>query len=72
MEKNTGIIFRVYLMDKTKRGRQEIGLRLMSVKGQKVPGRQTIQFDYLDEFPRMIRKELKKAGVKWPPATRVR
>ncbi len=67
MKKNTGIIFHVYLMDQTKPGLQEVGLRLMSVKGKKIPGRQTVQFDYLDEFPRFIRKELKKAKVQWPP-----
>jgi hypothetical protein len=67
MDKHSGIIFHVYLMDKTKRGRQELGLRLMSVKGKKVPHRKTIQFDFLDEFPRMIRQELKAARVKWPP-----
>ena len=66
-QKNSSIVFKVYLMDKTKPGRQEAGLRLMSVKGgKKIKGRNTIQFDYLDEFPQMVRQELKAAGVKWP------
>ena len=43
----------------------------MSIKGQKIPNRKTIQVDFLDEFPPIIRQELKKAKVKWPPKTEV-
>jgi hypothetical protein len=57
----------VYLMDKTKPGKQEFGLRPIRVKGRKIPKHTIRQLDYLDELPPWIRRELKDAGVKRPP-----
>ncbi len=66
MEKNTGTIFKVYLFDKTARGKQEGVVQLWKHKG-KTQRFKAIHFDYLDEFPRKMRKALREAGIEWPP-----
>jgi hypothetical protein len=71
VEKNTGTIFKVYLLDKTKDGKQEGMVQLWSHKGERqAPNKQ--HFDYLDEFPRKVRKALRDAKIQWPPVSKNR
>jgi hypothetical protein len=68
MEQQTqkGTIFKVYLLEKPGRGKQEGFIKLWKHKGafQKT---KYIPFDYFDELPRKIRKILKDAAILWPP-----
>jgi hypothetical protein len=66
MRKNTGTIFKVYLLEKQPSPpKQEGFVQLWKHKGKLVPIK-NIPFDYLDEIPRKMRKQLKIAKIKWP------
>ena len=66
MRKNTGTIFKVYLLDKQPSPPMQEGfLQLWKHKG-KLTGVKNIPFNYLDQIPDKIRKQLKAAKIKWP------
>jgi hypothetical protein len=62
----TGTIFKVYLLAKPGRGKQEGFIKLWKHKGV-VQKTKYIPFDYFDELPRKIRKILAGSGIEWPP-----
>jgi len=61
-----GTIFKVYLLAKPGRDKQEGFIKLWKHKGV-IQKTKYIPFDYLDELPRKIRKILKEGGIEWPP-----
>lgn len=66
MEKNTGTTFKVYLLgNQNPPSKQQGFIQLWKHKGE-LQGGKAIPFDYLDELPRRIRQELKKASIDWP------
>jgi len=66
MERNTGTIFKVYLLAKQPSPpKQEGFIQLWKHKG-KLMGVKNVPFNYPDEIPRKIRQELKAAKINWP------
>lgn len=65
MEKKTGTIFKVYLLDKTKAPKEEGFIQLWKHKDklQKVKNRPSKR---LSEIPKMMQEDLASAGIKWP------
>lgn len=66
MERNTGTIFKIFLADKTKRGKQEGWIKLWKHKG-KIVGHKPEYFDYLKEIPECVERILENHGIDWPP-----
>jgi hypothetical protein len=62
MEQKTGTVFKVYLLDKGSRSKQEGFIELWKHKGdlQRI---HNMPFDYLDELPSKIRKLLRKGEI---------
>jgi hypothetical protein len=66
VDKNTGIIFKVNPIKKTKpRPKQEGFVQLWKAHGVIENGRQ-IPFDYPDELPSKMRQILMQAKIPWP------
>jgi len=68
MEKNTGTILKVYLLDKTASGKEEGFVTLWKHKGKAVQSRM-LAFDRLHEIPGKVEKLLRTAKIKRPPPT---
>ena len=68
MEKETGTILKVYLLDKTAKGKQEGFVQLWKHKGklQKV---KYATFNELSRVPSRIEELLSAAKIEWPPQT---
>lgn len=61
MEKSTGTIFKVYLLDKSAPDKQEGFIEFWKHKGE-LQRIHNIPFNYLDELPGKIRKLLRASG----------
>ena len=65
MKKDTGTIFKVYLLAKGSPDKQEGFIELWKHRG-KLQRIRNIPFDYVDELPRKMRRLLKTAKLEWP------
>jgi hypothetical protein len=70
MERDTGTILKIRLLDKTYPGKQEGVLQVWKHKGKLVRGsdKKPIHqhFDQLGQIPAMIRTLLERAEIEWP------
>jgi hypothetical protein len=65
MERNTGTIFKVYLLAESVAGLEEGYVQLWKHKGA-IQGVRNVPFNHLAEIPDKIRRQLKGNGIKWP------
>ncbi len=65
MEKDTGTIFKVYLLDKSPASKEEGFIQLWKHKGKLQKGKY-LAFDRLSEIPKKMRDDLTTAGIEWP------
>lgn len=72
MQRDTGTILKIRLLDKTHAGKQEGVLQVWKHKGKLIRGsnKRPIQqhFDQLGEIPEMIRTLLERGQINWPPS----
>jgi hypothetical protein len=60
----TSKIFRVYLLDKSSRGKEEGIIKLCDSNGKVTQTEE--HFDYLNDIPDKIRALLARANIHWP------
>jgi hypothetical protein len=65
MDKDTGTIFKVYLLDKSAAHKEEGFVQLWKHKG-KLQKRKYLAFDSLSEIPQKMRDNLISAAIEWP------
>ena len=65
MERNTGTIFKIFLLAESDASLEEGYVQLWKHKGM-IQGSRTIPFKHLDEIPGRIRRQLKSKGIVWP------
>jgi hypothetical protein len=66
MDMNTGITFKVYLLAKGDKRKEEGFLLLWKHKGGLVKSEKPIPFDALNELPAKIAAALKRSKINWP------
>jgi hypothetical protein len=65
MKRETGTIFKVYLLAEGAAYKQEGFIELWKHKG-KLQRIRNVPFDYVDELPRKMRRLLRTAKIQWP------
>jgi len=74
MQRDTGTIFKVRLLDKAHRSKQEGVLQVWKHQGKLIRGsnKKPIQqhFDHLGEIPEMTRTLLERGQISWPPSAK--
>lgn len=66
MERETGTIFKVYLLAESGEGKEEGFVQLWKHKG-KLQRQKKVPFNSLDRIGARIRERLKAASIEWPP-----
>jgi hypothetical protein len=65
-KKNTGTIFKIYLLADSKPGLEEGWIKLWKRKGKLVKGKKMKPFNSLANVGKGIRATLNKKKIKWP------
>jgi hypothetical protein len=65
MKRETGTIFKVYLLAEGALHKQEGFIELWKHKGE-LQRIRNVPFDYVDELPKKMRKLIRTAKIQWP------